>query len=136
MALLTPIYKVGPTIKMSDTKNAVNEVVVNHNSTEETPEHLQDVYEKGCENLDAEQMKKLREFILRKQHCFAIHGEVGRTNLGHHKINLHNEKPIKEPPRRIPLHKRQSLKEEVKNLEKVFSDSHRSEESTVMENVR
>lgn len=52
-------------------------------------------------NLDAEQMKKLREFILRKQHCFAKPGEVGRTNLGHHEINLKNEKPIREPPRRI-----------------------------------
>lgn len=63
-------------------------------------------------------MKKLREFILRKQHCFAKPGEVGRTNLGHHEINLNNEKPIREPPRRIPLYKRQALEENVKNLEK------------------
>lgn len=56
MALFTPIYTVGPTIKMRNIKSAVNKVDVKHNSIDEMPAHLQDVYERGCENLDAEQM--------------------------------------------------------------------------------
>lgn len=35
-----------------------------------------------------------------------------------HEIKLHDEKPIREPPKRVPLHKRQALEEEIKKLEK------------------
>ena len=44
--------------------------------------------------------------------------EVDRTTLGTHKIKLTDEKPIKDPQRRVPLFKRDILDNEVKRLEK------------------
>lgn len=67
------------------------------------PEHLRDVFAKGCEHLNETQAKTFKELILSKQNCFAKPGEVGRTNLGYHEIKLHDEKPIRVPPRRVPL---------------------------------
>jgi hypothetical protein len=40
--------------------------------------------------------------------CFARPGEVGRTNMGTHKIKLLDDKPVRESPRRIPMYKRQA----------------------------
>ena len=37
--------------------------------------------------------------------------------MGTHKIKLLNDKPVREPPRRIPMYKRQALEDEVKNLQ-------------------
>jgi hypothetical protein len=51
------------------------------------------------------------------QGCFAQPGEVGRTNMGTHKIKLLDDKPVREPPRRIPMYKRQALEDEVKKLQ-------------------
>jgi hypothetical protein len=33
--------------------------------------------------------------------------------MGTHKIKLLDDKPIREPPRRIPMYKRQALEDEV-----------------------
>lgn len=82
------------------------------------PEHLRDVFAKGCEHLNETQAKIFKGFILSKQNCFPKQGEVGRTNLGYHEIKLHDEKPIGEPPRRVPLYRRQALEGEIKKLEK------------------
>jgi hypothetical protein len=37
--------------------------------------------------------------------------------MGTHKIKLLDDKPVREPPRRIPMYKRQALEDEVKNLQ-------------------
>lgn len=69
-------------------------------------------------SMKRKQRHSKNSFLVYKQNCFARPGEVGRTNLGYHEIKLHDEKPIREPPKRVPLHKRQALEEEIKKLEK------------------
>ncbi|CAC5370885.1 unnamed protein product [Mytilus coruscus] len=81
------------------------------------PEHLCSMFGRSCEHFDDDQQAKFKAFITENQECFARPGEVGRTNVGEHKIKLTDEKPVKEPPRRIPMYKRQALKDEVKKLE-------------------
>ena len=44
-------------------------------------------------------------------------GEVGRTDKCVHRIKLNDDKPVRDPPRRIPLYKREALAEELKQLE-------------------
>lgn len=44
--------------------------------------------------------------ILVSKISLARPGEVGRTNLGYHEIKLQDEKVIREPPRRVSIHKR------------------------------
>ena len=43
---------------------------------------------------------------------------MGRTTLGTHKIKLNDKTPIKDPPQRVPLFKRDVLIKEVSRLEK------------------
>ncbi|KAK3108937.1 hypothetical protein FSP39_019188 [Pinctada imbricata] len=81
------------------------------------PEYLCPMFTKSCEHLDDEQEERFKTFILENQHCFARPGEVGRSNMGVHKIKLTDEKPVREPPRRIPIYKRQALEVEVRKLE-------------------
>jgi hypothetical protein len=37
--------------------------------------------------------------------------------MGTHKIKLLDDKPVREPPRRIPMYKRQALEDEAKKLQ-------------------
>ena len=85
---------------------------------EELPFHLQDTYAKGIQNLSVNQKEEFRKFFIKNESVFAKHGEVGRTTLGTHKIKLMDETPIKDPPRRVPLFKRDILEKEVNRLEK------------------
>ena len=96
-------------------RNTVEEVSLREDV--DLPDHMTLVFEKGCENLDEEQKSELKKFLHKNHGCFARPGEVGRTNMGIHKILLKDEKPIREPPRRIPLYKRQALEDEIKKLE-------------------
>ena len=85
---------------------------------EELPLYLQDTYTEGSQNLSTTQKEEFRNFLLKNQSVFAKPGEVGRTTLGTHKIKLTDETPIKDPPRRVPLFKRDILKNEVSRLER------------------
>lgn len=81
------------------------------------PEHMIPVYQKGCVRQTESQKENFKKFIIAHQVYFSRPGEVGRTNMGTHKIKLKDEKPIREPPRRIHIYKRQTLEEKVKKLE-------------------
>lgn len=119
MALFTPVSRIGHTFNLNKSKDPVLQVNVApiSNMAATIPEHLNAVLERGCSHLNEEQKIKFKNFLLKNQECFAKPGEVGRTHLGTHKIKLKDETPIREPPRRIPLYKRQALEEEIEKLE-------------------
>ncbi|CAC5377715.1 unnamed protein product [Mytilus coruscus] len=113
MALFTQISRIGPTINLCQQNPVqhVNQVTVN-TDTSIVPKHLQLVFEIGCKHLKGDQVEKFKTFILKNQNCFARPGEVGRKHIGIHKIKLKDEKPVREPPRRVPMLKRQAVEEE------------------------
>ena len=118
MAIFTPVCRVGPIVNLRvpvSGDGSIDEVSLDKDG--DLPAHILPVFDKGCENLDDTQQRKLKLFLANNQGCFARPGEVGRTNMGVHRIRLKDEKPIREPPRRIPMYKRQALEEEIKNLE-------------------
>ncbi|CAC5407655.1 unnamed protein product [Mytilus coruscus] len=117
LALFTPVCRVGPVIDMNEMSNICEVEVDASRSTGNIPEHLRPMFEIGCRNLDEKQVELFKNFLGANQECFAQPGEVGRTNMGTHKIKLRDDKPISEPPRRIPMYKRQALEDEVKKLE-------------------
>ncbi|CAC5379235.1 unnamed protein product [Mytilus coruscus] len=98
MAIFTPVQRIGPTLKLEDGPG-------------------DSIGVEGCTHLTESQKEEFKKFLITNQTCFARPGEVGRTNMGTHKIKLKDERPIREPPRRIPIYKRQALEEEVKKLE-------------------
>ncbi|CAG2235002.1 unnamed protein product [Mytilus edulis] len=114
LALFTPVCRVGPVIDMNEMSNICEVEVDATRSTGNIPEHLRPMFEIGCRNLDEKQAELFKNFLDAHQECFAQPGEVGRTNMGTHKIKLRDDKPIREPHRRIPMYKRQALEDEVR----------------------
>jgi hypothetical protein len=55
-------------------------------------------------------IKRFKHVLSANQGWFARPGEVGRTNMGTHRIKLLDDKPVREPPRRIPMYKRNMFK--------------------------
>lgn len=117
IALFTPVCKVGPVLHMDKLQDLCEVEIDPSKNVKEVPEHLSQTFEKGCINLNEDQKEDFKRFLCRNHQCFARPGEVGRTHLGMHKINLEDNKPIREPPRRVPLYKRQALEEEIQKLE-------------------
>ena len=106
IALLEPTWNTEPVLRVQE------------KSVETLPDHLQSMFEQGRKALDSEQTEQFHSMLLRRQKVFAEPNEVGRTNVGTHKIKLTDETPIKEAPRKIPLFKRDVIDSEIEKLEK------------------
>lgn len=68
------------------------------------PLHLRDLYEKTREGRSDIEKRQIFAMLMQYQHCFSKHeDDIGRTNLIDHQIDTKEVKPIKQPPRRVPL---------------------------------
>ena len=74
--------------------------------TRETPipDHLSELYEESADQLNATEREILQNILLEYSEVFSKDEfDLGRTNLVEHSINTGDARPIKQPPRRIPL---------------------------------
>ena len=80
------------------------------------PEHLQEMIY-GTTELTGEDHSKFIALILNFQRIFAkSKADLGRTNIITHTINTGHSLPIRKPPRRLPLGKRQIEHEEIQAM--------------------
>ena len=80
------------------------------------PDHLKELYEKSCTNLeDKSQKQKLAEILIKHQDAFATNKtDIGTCSLIKHQINTGGAAPDRQPLRRTP----QGFEgEDLKNLE-------------------
>jgi hypothetical protein len=71
---------------------------------------VEELFFEGWKHLTDEQIKKAKAFIRTESGAFATADEpTGRTNIVQHRINTGNVKPIRQPPRRLPLAKHQEV---------------------------
>ena len=83
----------------------------------ELPEHLNQLYQEGCVNLTAENQEKLCELLTEYQDVFSAHDlDMGRTGLIQHSIDTRDAHPVKQRLRRVPIHLKGVVKDEVKKL--------------------
>jgi len=81
------------------------------------PEHLRSLID-GCKLETWSQRKALANLLVEYQDVFAAPGgQLGHTNLVQHKIDVGDNSPIKQRPRRVPLGKKQVCDEELDRLE-------------------
>ena len=113
-----------PAEKIIDQEELLEESCVCHvqekdkDVSRQIPAYMIDMYKKGIENLTESESEKFKEVLLDyKDTFFNPAGEPGRTTLGMHSIKLKDDTPVKEPPRRVPLYKRQVIDDEIKKLE-------------------
>ncbi|CAC5396944.1 Transposon Ty3-I Gag-Pol polyprotein,Transposon Ty3-G Gag-Pol polyprotein [Mytilus coruscus] len=78
---------------------------------------LKALYEKACEKLDEQQSDQLKVLISKYEGLFAESDkELGHTNLVKHRINTGNAQPVKEPPRRAPVHLREEVDKNIDDM--------------------
>ena len=87
--------------------------------TSKVPMHLQDLFERSKRNLDEAQEKQLKNLLVDFEDVFSTHeGDLERTGLTKHKIDVGNSAPIRQPIRVPPLARR----EEAANAIRVMKD--------------
>ena len=68
------------------------------------PEHLQNLYRTTCENRTEEEKSIIADCLIKFQDTFSKHDfDLGLTRLVEHEIDVGQNKPIKQPPRRVPV---------------------------------
>ena len=81
------------------------------------PEHLLKLYRESAAHLSPEETPKLAEFLSKNEDVFARSADdLGRTSLVQHTIDTGNARPVKQPPRRVPVHKKHLVTEEVDKM--------------------
>ena len=81
------------------------------------PEHLQMLLEESGGNLCKEENDELKEFLVEYNDVFVgAGGQLGRTGLVKHSINTGNQYPIRQRPRRTPLHLQDEVKKQVTDM--------------------
>ena len=121
--------------------DATETVTCNHINTNsqkdgvKIPTHLEDLLERSSTGLTSSEKDKLAHLLAKYQHVFARSSEdLGQTNIVQHKINTGSAIPIRQPPRRQPIGKRDTEKEEIKKMlaKGVIEPSHSSWASPVV----
>jgi len=82
------------------------------------PDHLIDLFVDSIEELGTEaEIERLANFLKEYQDVFATEsGDLGRTDIVQHRINTGDSQPIRQPPRRVPIHKRPIVQAEVEKM--------------------
>ncbi|BHF67842.1 hypothetical protein SprV_0301087100 [Sparganum proliferum] len=67
--------------------------------------------------LSSEQITAVRNLIFQNSAAFAWDGEpLGRTNVLQHTIDTGSARPIRQPPRRVPVHFQKQLEKTIKDM--------------------
>ena len=98
---------------------SLDKISVNNTSLQESlPVHLMPVFDKTDISLSEEQKLTVQQLLVKHQNLFSKDADdIGRTHLVEHTIDMGNAKPVKLPPYRIPLAKREVAEREIKKME-------------------
>lgn len=106
-------------------ENRVNCISVGEKATLEDPEeregvlpeHIQDLAERSCHGLDADQRGKTMELLADFADVFAkTPDDLGRTNVAKHRIETGLAKPIRQAARRLPVHQKEQARKEIDRM--------------------
>ena len=93
--------------------------ITNENSSyqHKLPDHLQVLLENSSAQLSVTEKQQLSELLMKYEDIFIKpDGILGQTDLVEHDIETGDSKPIKIPPRRIPIFKRNQVDEELEKM--------------------
>ena len=89
-----------------------------HNEETDIPEHLLTMYQKATERKTEEEKRIIRDIVVGFQDVFSTSEmDLGRTHLTVHEIPTGEARPVKQPPRRVPmalLHEEAAAVEDLK----------------------
>lgn len=91
----------------------------NRESADDTilPDHLIGLFDRSSANLSETEKRGLRKLLIKYAGVFSKNSEdIGKTNVVEHAINTGTAAPIRQPPRRLPLGKREIERTEVQKM--------------------
>ena len=101
-----------PNTAGSDRDGSVEGTVI-----ESLPDHLLDLFEESSQGLSPAQSQRLKSLLAKYADVFSSGDfDIGMTSVTEHRIDTGNSRPVKVPPRRIPIHKRQEVEQTVEQL--------------------
>jgi len=74
------------------------------------------LFEENSRNLNESQKQLCAKFLNKFCDVFSEEIITGNCEMGEHVINLQNSFPIKQDPRRIPIHKREKINKIIKDM--------------------
>ena len=84
---------------------------------EPLPLHLQELLDRSCSCLDEKATLRVRRLIWEYQTVFSSGpNDLGRTGIIKHRIDTQGERPVKLPPRKIPIHLQEAVNHEIDRL--------------------
>ena len=111
--------KVVGTIQIVEEVVPVDSNEFDENKIEETKlsEHLQYLLDKVSPKVNSEQKLKIKYLLIEYQDIFiGPDGNLGHTDLVQHEIDTGNAKPVKQPPRRVPIAQREIIEKELDKM--------------------
>ena len=86
---------------------SLTDVVDNDRETPSVPEHLSDLFQRSSHLLNPDERSQLAQLLINFADVFAVSSDdLGHTSLVTHQIDTGSSHPIRQPARRLPLHKR------------------------------
>ena len=87
------------------------------NVAHDVPEHLQDLYDRSRQSLFGEQDLALKRLLCEYSDVFSAGPfDLGRCGIMKHHIDTGDAKPIKLPPRKVPMHLQKEVDAEIQKL--------------------
>ena len=84
----------------------------------ELPEYLKPLIEQSSETLSGTELTKLTQLLYKYHDIFkSPDGQLGRTNLVKHQIDMGNAVPIKQRPHRLPVSQIEAVDKELDKME-------------------
>ena len=81
------------------------------------PEHMQELVDKCSKNLATDEKNRLIKTLQEFEHVFVgKDNQLGRTSLVKHTINTGDHPPIKQRPRRTPMHLQEEVKMQINDM--------------------
>ncbi len=88
-------------------------------SVDEFPEHLREMFERAIEDgqLNEAVAARLEKLLRKHAEVFATSDmDLGRIEVVQHDINTGDAKPIRQPPRRLPMSQQAECEKEIQNM--------------------
>ena len=83
------------------------------------PDHLQELFESSGPSCSSQEKRVIANLLVENETVFSKHEfDIGKTFLTEHVIETGNSKPVKQPPRRVPLAFAEEEKAAIENLER------------------
>lgn len=117
------VNAIGPNINTYNKVKQINQVQPGQGEgshpleSECVPAHLENLYQRSASRLNGPEKVQLRKLLIKNDSLFSKgDGDIGQTSKVKHRIETGSALPIKQQPRRLPIHQREVAEKEISDM--------------------